>query len=229
MNVNSDEAAVLGAALHGASLTRQFRTKNIKLSDIAPYDIQVSYLAETKHTDAPGAPRTITSTAFARGSRTGTRKTVTFRRKNDFSLAFSYKEPPAGDFPVDLLDARISGVAEALANITEAGGIDPVIKATILFSESGFMSVPEAVAYAELKDDSITGTSCLFTFPARCCFAHIYARVHRKVQGIIWRIVGGRWINFDRGRVFVFVICLSQGDQSRGHPKRHHYPSERER
>ena len=159
MNVNSDEAAVLGAALHGASLSRQFRTKNIKLSDIAPYDVQVSYLAEAKNTDAPGSPRTITSTAFARGSRTGTRKTVTFRRKNDFSLAFSYKEPPAGDFPVDLLDARISGVAEALASITEAGGIDPIIKATILFSESGFVSVPEAVAYAELKDDSITGAS----------------------------------------------------------------------
>ncbi|KAH9031931.1 heat shock protein 70 family [Lactarius pseudohatsudake] len=158
MNVNSDEAAVLGAALHGASLSRQFRTKNIKLSDIAPYDVQVSYLAEHKSVDAPGVrPRTITSTAFAKGSRTGTRKTVTFRRKSDFSLAFSYKEPPSSDFPADLLDARISGVAEALANITEAGGIDPIIKATILFSESGFVSVPEAVAYAELKDDSIAG------------------------------------------------------------------------
>ncbi|KAI9432685.1 actin-like ATPase domain-containing protein [Lactarius indigo] len=158
MNVNSDEAAVLGAALHGASLSRQFRTKNIKLSDIAPYDIQVSYLAEHKSVDAPGVrPRTITSTAFARGSRTGTRKTVTFRRSSDFSLAFSYKEAPSGDFPADLLDARISGVKEALANITEAGGVDPIIKATILFSESGFVSVPEAVAYAELKDDSIAG------------------------------------------------------------------------
>ena len=159
MNVNSDEASVLGAALHGVTLSGQFRSKNIKLSDIAPYDVQVSYLAETKSTDAAGAPRTITSIAFAKGSRTGTRKTVTFKRKNDFSLAFSYKESPASGFPVDLLDARISGVAEALANITEAGGIDPVIKATILFSESGFVSVPEAVAYAEIKDDSITGVS----------------------------------------------------------------------
>ncbi len=88
MNVNADEAAVLGAALYGASLSRQFLTKNIKLSDIAPYDVQVSYFAEAKITDAPGGPpRTITSTAFAKGSRTGTRKTLTFRRKNDFSLA----------------------------------------------------------------------------------------------------------------------------------------------
>jgi hypoxia up-regulated 1 len=160
MNVNSDEAAVLGAALHGATLSRQFRTKNIKLSDLAPYDVQVSYLAEAKATDAPGGPpRTITSLAFVRGSRTGTRKTLTFRRKNDFSLAFSYKEPPAGEFPVDLLDVRVSGVAEALANITAAGGVDPIIKATILFSESGFVSVPEAIAYGEIKDDSLAGTS----------------------------------------------------------------------
>ena len=158
MNVNSDEAAVLGAALHGATLSRQFRTKNIKLSDISPYDVQVSYLAEAKSTDVPdAAPRTITSLAFARGSRTGTRKTLTFRRKSDFSLAFSYKTPPGIEIPVDLLDVRISGVAEALANITEAGGIDPVIKATILFSESGFVSVSEAIAFAEMKDDSLAG------------------------------------------------------------------------
>ncbi|KAH9954483.1 actin-like ATPase domain-containing protein [Russula dissimulans] len=158
MNVNSDEAAVLGAALHGATLSRQFRTKNIKISDIAPYDVQVSYLSEAKATDASGAtPRTITSTAFAKGSRTGTRKTLTFRRKNDFSLVFSYKEPPTSEFPVELLDVRISGVAEALANITEAGGVDPIIKATILFSESGFVSVPEAIAFAEIKDDSLAG------------------------------------------------------------------------
>jgi len=165
MNVNSDEAAVLGAALHGASLSRQFRTKNIKLSDISLHDVQISYFAEAKSTDVPGTtPRTITSLAFAKGSRTGTRKTLTFRRKNDFSLVFSYKEPPAMDFPVDLLDARVSGVAEALASITEAGGVDPVIKVTILYSESGFVSVPEATAYAEIKDDSLAGA-----FKPSCC------------------------------------------------------------
>jgi len=158
MNVNSDEAAVLGAALHGATLSRQFRTKNIKLSDVVPYDVQVSYLAEAKPTDVPDTPpRTITSLAFAKGSRMGTRKMLTFRRKDDFSLAFSYKTPPASEIPVELLDVRISGVAEALANITEAGGVDPVSKATILFSESGFVSVPEAIAYADMKDDSLAG------------------------------------------------------------------------
>jgi hypoxia up-regulated 1 len=205
MNVNSDEAAVLGAALHGASLSRQFRTKDIKLSDISPYDVQVSYLAEAKSTEVSDAtPRTITSLAFARGSRTGTRKTLTFRRKNDFSLAFSYKEPPASEFPVELLDARISGVAEALANITEAGGVDPVIKATILFSESGFVSVPQAIAYAEIKDDSLAGAS------TPSCYLGLQGNadyVCRETQGLVWRwlILRGGWVNFNRRSIGLVI------------------------
>ncbi|KAH9007581.1 heat shock protein 70 family, partial [Lactarius hengduanensis] len=68
MNVNSDEAAVLAAALQGTSLSQQFCTKNIKLLDIAPYDVQVSYLAEHKSVDPPCVcPCMITLTAFVRG------------------------------------------------------------------------------------------------------------------------------------------------------------------
>lgn len=62
------------------------------------------------------------------------------------------------EFPVELLEASITGVKEAFANLTEMGGLDPVVKATILLSPSGFVSVPEAVAYAELKDGSLAGT-----------------------------------------------------------------------
>jgi hypoxia up-regulated 1 len=38
-NVNADEGAVLGAAFHGAGLSRQFKTKDIKLSDRIGYEI----------------------------------------------------------------------------------------------------------------------------------------------------------------------------------------------
>ena len=85
----------LGAALHGASLSRQFRTRDIKVNDITPYDIQASYSAETK-ADGPGVrPRTITSTIFPQGSKTGTKKTLTFKRKGDFDLQFAYRVAPA--------------------------------------------------------------------------------------------------------------------------------------
>ena len=38
----------VGAAFYGASISSQFKTKNIKVQDVIPYDIQVSYIAESK-------------------------------------------------------------------------------------------------------------------------------------------------------------------------------------
>jgi hypoxia up-regulated 1 len=58
-----------------------------------------------------------------------------------------------------MLEVEITGVAEALANLTERGAIDPVVKATVSLSESGFVSVSKAVAFGEIKDESLTGWS----------------------------------------------------------------------
>lgn len=45
-NVNADEAAVLGAGLYGAGVTRGFRTKDIRVQDLSLYAIDVAYQAE---------------------------------------------------------------------------------------------------------------------------------------------------------------------------------------
>jgi len=91
VNVNADEAAVLGAGLYGASLSRQFKTKDIKVSDVYMYDIQASYPTEPKE---GGSPKTITSTIFPPSSKTGSKKTLTFKRKNDFPIRLLYKKTP---------------------------------------------------------------------------------------------------------------------------------------
>ncbi|KAI6037994.1 heat shock protein 70 family [Pisolithus marmoratus] len=151
MNVNADEAAVLGAALYGASLSRQFKTKDIRVTDILPHEVQASYFAS-----APGS-RTIHSLIFPRGSKHGTKKTLSFnKRKEDFSLWLDYKNEVAPGFPREILEAHISGVAEAVGNLTERGAVDPVIKVTVALSESGFVSVEEAIAHGEVKS-SIAG------------------------------------------------------------------------
>ncbi|THU97845.1 actin-like ATPase domain-containing protein [Dendrothele bispora CBS 962.96] len=155
LNVNADEAAVLGAALHGASLSRQFKTKDIKITDITPLDIQASYLASAP--SSSGRPRTITSTLFPAGSKVGTKKTLTFKRTDDFDIQFDYKEEVAPGFPRRMLEVELAGVSEALGNLTERGAIDPVVKATVSLSQSGFISVTEAIATGEIKDESITG------------------------------------------------------------------------
>lgn len=55
------------------------------------------------------------------------------------------------------MEVEISDIPEALKNLTEAGATDPVVKATLVLSESGFVTVQDAVAYGEIKDDSIAG------------------------------------------------------------------------
>jgi hypoxia up-regulated 1 len=61
-------------------------------------------------------------------------------------------------FPQRILEADIHGVAEAIANLTERGATDPVVKATLTLSESGFVSVSGAIAFGEIKDETIAGT-----------------------------------------------------------------------
>lgn len=98
VSVNADEAAVLGAALYGASVSPQFRTKDIKVQDIVPYDIQISYLSqpkllESEQAQVPLTPRTINAVVFPAGSKAGGKKTMTFKRKDAFNITLAYKTP----------------------------------------------------------------------------------------------------------------------------------------
>jgi hypoxia up-regulated 1 len=56
-----------------------------------------------------------------------------------------------------MLEVEITGIPEAFANLTEGGAIDPVVKATVTLSESGFVSLTNAVAFGEIKDSSLGG------------------------------------------------------------------------
>jgi hypothetical protein len=58
-------------------------------------------------------------------------------------------------FPTRMLKVEIASVAGAVANLTERGAVDPVITAILTLSDSGFVAVRDAVAYAELKDGSL--------------------------------------------------------------------------
>ena len=61
-------------------------------------------------------------------------------------------------FPSEILQARILEVSEALGNLTERGATEPVIKVTVALTESGFAVLQDAVAFGEIKDESIAGT-----------------------------------------------------------------------
>jgi hypoxia up-regulated 1 len=63
---------------------------------------------------------------------------------------------------MEILDAEITGVVEALANLTEKGVVDPVVRATVVLSESGFVSLSDAVLVGETKEESLTGMDIVF-------------------------------------------------------------------
>ena len=67
------------------------------MTDITPYDIQVSYNSEAR-ADASAAAvkmRTINTLVFPSGSKHGSKKTLTFKHKDDFVLRLGYKGVPA--------------------------------------------------------------------------------------------------------------------------------------
>ncbi|CAE6350524.1 unnamed protein product [Rhizoctonia solani] len=159
-NVNADEACVLGTAFYGASLSRQFRTKPIKVQDAVVREIFLSYTAENKGKD--GNPRTITNVVFPVRSATGVKKTLTLKRKQDFEVVVGFKEiEPAGQpgANVPTLQYTISGVEAAYNNLTERGATDAAVKLTVLYSESGLASITEAAVVVEkLESIPITVT-----------------------------------------------------------------------
>ena len=56
------------------------------------------------------------------------------------------------NLPTELSETEITGVKEAIGNLTENGATDPVVKATVVLSESGFAAIQDAVAYGEIKE-----------------------------------------------------------------------------
>lgn len=71
-----------------------------------------------------------------------------------------------------MMEVEIGNVAEAIANLTEHGASEPVVKATITLSESGFISVSDAIVFGDIKDDTITGEKSWFPLP----FSQAYRR-----------------------------------------------------
>ena len=71
-NVNTDEAAVLGAAFYGAGLSRQFKMKNIEVVEAAVEEFRMG-----------------DEVVFAKGAKLGSRKTLSFPADDDQIFEFS--------------------------------------------------------------------------------------------------------------------------------------------
>ncbi|KAI7857208.1 Hsp70 protein-domain-containing protein [Circinella umbellata] len=156
-NVNGDEAAVLGAAFRGASLSKQFRlTKQIVIKDITVFPIEVIYHPEDEHLGR----QPIHTTLFNEFGSIGTRKIMTFKRQSDFEFDVKYGKPVDEEDVETELDqiakVKVTGLTEALEKYKDeinSAEQPPKVRVSIELSNSGLLSVPEASLSFQAKDN----------------------------------------------------------------------------
>ncbi|POY73017.1 hypothetical protein BMF94_3855 [Rhodotorula taiwanensis] len=152
-NVNADEAAVLGAALYGAGITRGFRTKDIRVQDLTPFGIDIAYEAEKSSPDAD--TRVITTLLFPAMSKTGVKKTLTFRKTDDFTVDFAYQPSSASFAPSGpLFSTQFQGISAATKNLTTEQLVNATVKVNVELDPSGLLKVGKATLILREEDEA---------------------------------------------------------------------------
>ncbi|WWC61044.1 uncharacterized protein I303_103622 [Kwoniella dejecticola CBS 10117] len=142
-NVNTDEAAVLGAAYYGAALSRTFKMKNLNLTERSFHDIKMG-----------------DEVVFAQGTKLGERKVLTLPTdKDEITLDFtqsthlvkgestSTTEKDAKSKPI--LSVTISDIQKAVRNFT---GPSPIVQVTLRLDPRGYLSVANAILTSSVPD-----------------------------------------------------------------------------
>nr|ODN95058.1 hypoxia up-regulated 1 [Cryptococcus depauperatus CBS 7855] len=145
-NVNSDEAAVLGAAFYGAALSKQFRVKPIEIKERSVGDISI----------------VDKGVVFPQGTILGERKTFTFPAKGDINLEFiqTIDQPASAHsslYPQPILSVQVYDVEKALNEFTAS---EPVVNLTLRLDPKGHLSAANAVLVSnvtEFKEGGVAG------------------------------------------------------------------------
>ncbi|OTB04192.1 hypothetical protein M426DRAFT_321048 [Hypoxylon sp. CI-4A] len=166
-NVNSDEAAVFGAAFRAAELSPGFRVKEIRISDGSFYPAGMKW---TNPQDKPQQQRLWTERSLVGVAP----KEVTFTNHDDFSVRF-YQQVPSSDGIVTDRDTKVlttKNLTATVASLVEKGCSQPDIQFKVklrLSMEDGEVEVEKAAVECEAevleKEGSvIDGVKNLFGF-----------------------------------------------------------------
>jgi hypoxia up-regulated 1 len=170
-NVNSDEAAVFGAAFRAADISPSFRVKEIRISDIASYSAGMKWVDDKQKTrtqklwtatSAPGAAP----------------KEVSFSNHDDFAVTFFQDVPSGNDFDSRSFiaaDTKVLTTKNLTATVGELMEKHGCNKSDIYFKvgvrlspEDGEVEVTKAAleceAYEQEKEGFVDGVKNLFGF-----------------------------------------------------------------
>ncbi len=139
-NIDGDEAAVLGAVLHAASVSATFKlgTEN-KIKDLNNIPINIKYEVEAQGRD-------INTVLFGKKAFVGSQKLLTFKRLSDFTFEIEY----LSDSKIPVATVNVSGLNEAILKYKDVAIDAPKVKVQIGLTESGIIEVNEAFAIFEV-------------------------------------------------------------------------------
>ncbi|KAJ3388052.1 Hypoxia up-regulated protein 1 [Entophlyctis sp. JEL0112] len=154
-NVNGDEANVLGAGFRAASMSRQFKVKEIKIKESPQHAIEISYPLE------PGSSNQAASTArtvlFATNTTLPSKKLMNFKRVSDFDFKLGFRPSEGSSDPsvVPILTAKVTGLTEAISARQET--YESVkVQAQVALNDGGIVGVEHANAVFELKTKELS-------------------------------------------------------------------------
>ncbi|RUS24532.1 hypothetical protein BC938DRAFT_473441 [Jimgerdemannia flammicorona] len=144
---------LVGAAFRGAGMSRQFRlTQEIRIKDVTLLPIEVDYSSEPRSTD-----EVYHTNLFGEFAPLGARKIMNFKRTTDFDFELKYGKLSDKDDKAfglaDIVRVQITGLTNVTSKIKDPNAERPKVRVSIELSDSGIISVTEASATIEAKEE----------------------------------------------------------------------------
>ncbi|KAJ2609318.1 lumenal Hsp70 protein [Coemansia sp. RSA 1804] len=145
-NVNAEEACVMGAVFKGATLSSQFKVRDMRLRDAMPFAVRGIY--PTASRSLLGGTVQETVYPYPEFGAVGARRVIRDFRNTDLTIEFEAKSSGTNDDWTKLATARVSDVGSAAKKLTARNVLSdkPEVKVAMLTNELGEFVVLKAEA-----------------------------------------------------------------------------------
>ncbi|KAJ1677675.1 lumenal Hsp70 protein, partial [Spiromyces aspiralis] len=139
-HLDADEACVVGTAFYGASMSRQFRVKDIQLNDVSSNAYQATFTPEE-----PGREST---SEIPLHSPIKLKRTIQDTRASDLKLAVDYYSGEEEQW-VNFMEIAVTGAASSVNEVADRQHLvseTPLVKVQLAVNEYGMLGVVRAMA-----------------------------------------------------------------------------------
>ncbi|KAI8325666.1 actin-like ATPase domain-containing protein, partial [Martensiomyces pterosporus] len=145
-NVNADEACVMGAVFKGATLSSQFKVRDMRLRDAMSYAVRGTFAKETK--SLLGNAKQETLYLYPEFAAVGARRVIHDTRSSDFAIEFESKVSGSSGKWSKLAIAKISGIPDAVKKLKSKNPVSakPDVKVFVQTNDLGSFEVLRAEA-----------------------------------------------------------------------------------